>query len=77
MALEKAVQDISLLQANLSYVIRVNEELQTELAVRERREQMRMKEMEKEVCKRDREVNSLRSSQQELASLLEETKQNL
>ncbi len=60
MALEKAVQDISLLQTNLSYVIRANEELQTELAVREKREQVRMKEMEKELSKRDREVDSLR-----------------
>lgn len=60
MALEKAVQDISLLQANLSYVIKANEELRTELAVREKREQVRMKEMEKELSKRDREVDSLR-----------------
>ncbi len=60
MALEKAVQDISLLQANLSYVIKANEELRTELAVRDKREQVRMKEMEKELSKRDREVDSLR-----------------
>jgi transcriptional regulator of NAD metabolism len=60
MALEKAVQDISLLQANLSYVIKANDELRTELAVRDKREQVRMKEMEKELSKRDREVDSLR-----------------
>jgi transcriptional regulator of NAD metabolism len=60
MALEKAVQDISLLQANLSYVIKANDELRTELAVREKREQVRMKEMEKELSKRDREMDSLR-----------------
>lgn len=63
LTLEKALEDISLLQANLGYVIRVKEDLESELAVREKREQALVKEYEREVGRREREIQGLRGNQ--------------
>jgi hypothetical protein len=43
MALERAIEDISLLHKNLGFVIEVKEELEGELKVRERREEALLK----------------------------------
>jgi hypothetical protein len=43
MALERAIEDISLLQKNLAYVIALKEELEAEVKVREKREEALIK----------------------------------
>ena len=43
MALERAIEDIGLLQKNLAYVIDLKEELSAELRVREKREESLMR----------------------------------
>lgn len=45
--LEKALEEISILQSNLAYVIRVKEELEAELTVKDKREQALIKQYEK------------------------------
>ncbi len=71
------MEDISLLQSNLTYVIRVKEELEAELGVREKREETIVREYQREIARRDREIESLKYNQEELAALLEEVKSSL
>lgn len=52
-ALERAIEDISLLQKNLAYVIDLKEELSAEIKVREKREESLMREFQKELSKRE------------------------
>lgn len=77
MALERAIEDISLLQKNLGFVIELKEELECELKVKERREEAIMKEYQRELAKRDAEIDSLKSERQEIAELLADTQESL
>lgn len=73
-ALERAIEDISLLQKNLAYVIDLKEELSAEIKVREKREESLMREFQKELSKRDSEIEMLKSEREDIAELLSDTK---
>ena len=75
--MEKAVSDITLLQDNLAYVIRVKEELEADLTVRERREQVIIQQFEKELHKKERELEGGQEREEEMISLLKDTKDSL
>lgn len=73
-ALERAIEDISLLQKNLAYVIDLKEELSAEIKVREKREESLMREFQKELSKRDSEIEMLKGEREDIAELLSDTK---
>lgn len=74
MALERAIEDISLLQKNLAFVIDLKEELSADVKARERREEALMREFQKELARRDSEIEMLRSEREDIAELLSDTK---
>lgn len=55
-------------------MIGVKEDLEAELVVREKREQALHKEFEKELARKQREIEDLKQHQQDLAALLEDAK---
>lgn len=77
MALERAIEDISLLQKNLAYVIDLKEELSAEIKAREKREEALLREFQKELSKRDSEIEMLRGEREDIAELLSDTKEAL
>lgn len=52
--MEKAVGDISLLQGHLNYLIDIKEQLESELKVKDKRQDALMKDYQRELAKKDR-----------------------
>jgi hypothetical protein len=77
LALERAIENISMLQDNLGYVIRVKEELEGQLAVKEQREQALLKEFNARLGDQERQLESAVLREEELLALLEDAKGSL